>query len=212
MSNRYLKPSPLPFENHAALSLFAEERPSVDVVESAAAPRTRVHPDRVVPTARPRGFVAPTLFDVTGHDAGAEARRDDLDDADHDATTSTGATTPSTPVIVTAKTTKTTQTTRSVVRPSSNVTTTTARPVASTLNASAMSGELSGTLGPGFDIRRRAATRPGKLDVLGERVNLAIAQLRRRHQPGRHSGGRGLRIRVANWRSRPRPGRRSRGN
>ena len=85
MSNRYLNPSPLPFENHAALSLFAEERPSVDVVEPAAAPRTGVHPDRVVATARPRGFVAPTLFDVTGHDAGAEARRDDLDDADHDA-------------------------------------------------------------------------------------------------------------------------------
>src|SRR5271168_2163886 len=80
MSNRYLKPSPLPFENHAALSLFAEERPPVDVVESAATPRAGIHPDRVVPAARPRGFVAPTLFDVTGHDAGADKRRDDLDD------------------------------------------------------------------------------------------------------------------------------------
>ena len=50
--------------------------------------------------------------------------------------------------IVAAKTTKTTW---STVRRSSNVTTTTARPVAPTLNASAMSGELSGTLGPGFD-------------------------------------------------------------
>src|ERR1700689_3385428 len=84
MSNRYLKPSPLPFENHAALSLFAEERSSLDVVESAAAPRAGVHPDRVVPATRPRGFVAPTLFDVTGHDASADTRRDDLDDAGGD--------------------------------------------------------------------------------------------------------------------------------
>ena len=80
MSNRYLNSSPLPFENDA-LTLFAEERPSLDVVQSPPAPGPRLHPDRVVAPARPRGFVAPTLFDVTGHDPRAHSDND-LDDHD----------------------------------------------------------------------------------------------------------------------------------
>src|ERR1700686_759710 len=85
MSNRYLNSSPLPFENHAALTLFAEERPSLDVVESPLAPGTRLHLDRHVNPARPRGFVAPTLFDVTGHDPAPDEGpgHDDVDRHDH---------------------------------------------------------------------------------------------------------------------------------
>src|SRR5665213_15684 len=74
-------------------------------------------------------------------------------------TTSTIPTTrASVPVIVTAKATAPTQTAPSTTRSTSSVdnsfssvTTTTAKPVAPTSNANAMSGELSGTLNPGFE-------------------------------------------------------------
>jgi len=79
MSNRYLKPSPLPFENNA-LTLFAEERPPADVVEPPFAARTRLHPHLDVRTERPRGFVAPTLFDVTDYHAGPEFDNDAHDE------------------------------------------------------------------------------------------------------------------------------------
>src|SRR5579863_2970911 len=81
MSNRYLKPSPLPFENNA-LTLFAEERPSADVVEPAFVARTRLHPHVGVRAERPRGFVAPTLFDVTDYHAGPEYDDDVHDEGD----------------------------------------------------------------------------------------------------------------------------------
>src|SRR3984957_7082891 len=79
MSNRYLKPSPLPFENNA-LTLFAEERPPADVVEPPFAPRTPLPPPLDVRTERPRGFVAPTLFDVTDYHAGPEFDNDAHDE------------------------------------------------------------------------------------------------------------------------------------
>src|ERR1700686_759711 len=63
-------------------------------------------------------------------------------------TTSIATTTRPTPVIVTANTPPTTW---SVAKSYSGVTTTTVKPVAPISNASAMSGELSGTLGPGFE-------------------------------------------------------------
>src|ERR1039458_7786469 len=54
----------------------------------------------------------------------------------------------STPVIVTANTPPTTS---SVAKSFSSVTTTSVKPVAPISNASALSGDLSGTLGPGFE-------------------------------------------------------------
>src|SRR5579863_3326921 len=80
MSNRYLSTSPLPFENNAALTLFAEERTPIDVVESTSAHHSRLHPDVRVRAARPRGFVAPTLFDVTGDHPRADDAPDESDD------------------------------------------------------------------------------------------------------------------------------------
>ncbi len=44
MSNRYFNRPPLPYENNA-LTLFAEERPSVDVVKPAPVARPRLHSD-----------------------------------------------------------------------------------------------------------------------------------------------------------------------
>src|SRR5580698_2502979 len=63
-------------------------------------------------------------------------------------TTTPETTTSSSPVIVTAKTTRTTS---SVANNSSSVTTSSVRPIAPIGNANAMSGALSGTLGPGFE-------------------------------------------------------------
>src|SRR5271170_7741837 len=84
MSNRYLNPPPLPYENNVALTLFAEERPPLDVVESPLVARPRLHLDGLL-AERPRGFVAPTLFDVTGHHPDPEHDDDDVDDEDLDA-------------------------------------------------------------------------------------------------------------------------------
>jgi len=84
MSNRYLNSSPLPYENNVALTLFAEERPSLDVVESAPADRAGLHAERKLHAARPRGFVAPTLFDVTGQHPSPELEDvHESDDDDH---------------------------------------------------------------------------------------------------------------------------------
>ena len=115
----------------------------LDVVESAPAPRARLHPDARRPhRASPRLRRAHPL---RRHRSRPWCRRTH---DDRRCRPRRPTTTPSTPVIVTAKTTRTTS---SVASSFSSVTTSTARPVASTSNASAMSGELSGTLEPGFE-------------------------------------------------------------
>ena len=80
MSNRYLPPSLLPFENNGARTLFTEEHAPLDVVESDTSGRPRLHADVRRAVERPRGFVAPTLFEVVG-DHVHSAHRDD-DDVD----------------------------------------------------------------------------------------------------------------------------------
>jgi len=166
MSNRYLNSSPLPYENNVALTLFAEERPSLDVVESAPADRAGLHAERKLHAARPRGFVAPT------------SSTSPVSTQVPNSTTSTSPTTTttstSTPVIVTAKTTKTTS---SVARNFLSVTTSSVKPVAPISNANALSGELSGTLGRDSNPSTcRYSDR--KLDPERERVNDPVAQLR----------------------------------
>lgn len=78
MSNRYLPPSPLPFENNGAPTLFLEEYAPRNVVESGTSGRSGGHPHHGLDAQRPRGFVAPTLFEVTGnHDHGDAYAGDD---------------------------------------------------------------------------------------------------------------------------------------
>jgi len=67
--------------NNVALTLFAEERPSLDVVESAPADRAGLTLS-ASSTRAPRGFVAPTLFDVTGQHPSPEL--DDVHESDDD--------------------------------------------------------------------------------------------------------------------------------
>jgi len=79
------------------LTLFAEERPSLDVVESAPADRAGLHAERKLHAARPRGFVAPTLFEPSR--SAPKSELDDVHESDDDDQRRL-----STPVIVTAKT------------------------------------------------------------------------------------------------------------
>jgi hypothetical protein len=84
MSNRYFSVSPLPFENNGARTLFTEEHAPHNVVEPDSSGRAGVHPHVRSATERPRGFVAPTLFEVSG-DHYDEHADDDVDlNNDHD--------------------------------------------------------------------------------------------------------------------------------
>jgi hypothetical protein len=84
MSNRYLPPSPLPFENNDARTLFTEEFAPLDVVKSDSSGRLGVHPHLGRDPRRPRGFVAPTLFDVTGDLHDGREFDDNVGTLDHD--------------------------------------------------------------------------------------------------------------------------------
>jgi len=183
MSNRYLNSSPLPFENNAALTLFAEERPSLDVVKSALAPGTRLHPDRDVHPARPRGFVAPTLFDVTGHDPGPDQspQDDHVDDRSEDAldTGNSGGEYPADYVVSRQELLQRDHDERQACR--------------ADIERERVERRSVRNARTGFRNRRRAPTRPGKLDPDRERPNRPITQLRGRHQPGREPSGGGLR-------------------
>lgn len=181
MSNRYLNSSPLPFENNAALTLFAEERPSLDVVESTPAPGTRLHPDRDV-HARPRGFVAPTLFDVTGHDPGPDhsPHDDDVDDRPEDAldTGNSDGEFPADYVVSRQELLQRDHDERQACR--------------ADIERERVERRSVRNARTGFRNRRRAPTRSGKLDPVRERVNRPITQLRGRHQPGREPSRGGL--------------------
>jgi hypothetical protein len=179
MSNRYLNSSPLPYENNAALTLFAEERPSLDVVQPAAAARTRLHPERLVASARPRGFVAPTLFDVTGHHPGPEfddhvepdddpvdtGDRDREDHRDHDEY-----------VVSREELLQRDLDDRQACR--------------ADIERERVERRTVRNVRSGIRVRRRAP-RTGKLDPVRERVNDPIAELRGRRQSGRQSSRRG---------------------
>jgi hypothetical protein len=91
LSNRYLPPSPLPFENNGTRALFPEEHAPHNVVEPNSSGRPGVHAHFGRDAQRPRGFVAPTLFDVTGHH--------DLDDAHVDDDSPESPSTPETPTL-----------------------------------------------------------------------------------------------------------------
>jgi hypothetical protein len=185
MSNRYLKPSPLPFENDVALTLFAEERPSIDVVESPAPHRAGFHSDLDVRTARPRGFVAPTLFDVTGHllgpalndddeandtgDRGGQGDQDHRNDPDHREY-----------VVSREELLQRDHDDRETCRTDTE-----------------RERELDERrtlrhIRAGLRVRRRAAPRSRKLDLVRERADIANAQLRGRHQSGHRPSSGGL--------------------
>jgi hypothetical protein len=182
MSNRYLNSSPLPYENNVALTLFAEERPRADVVESAPVARPRLHSDGL-DAERPRGFVAPTLFDVTGHHPSPD--RDDVDSA-HDQDTDQDVDAGDRDgeghedyVVSRRQLLERDHLDREACRADIER----ERDERRTLrNARA-----------GIRVRRRTAPRTGKLDAFGERGNEPITELRRRHHAGRKSGRRGLR-------------------
>ena len=185
MSNRYLNWSPLPYENNDALTLFAEERPPLDVVESASVDHSRVHAERHVPAARPRGFVAPTLFDVTGHNSGPE--HDDVHEADdhrvdagdrHDEEVDDDEGGFDEYVVSRQELLERDYVDRKACRADLERERDERRTVR---NAQSR-----------FRIRRRAAPRTRKLDTVGERANQPITQLRCRDQSGRTSGRRGL--------------------
>jgi hypothetical protein len=184
MSNRYLKPSPLPFENHDALSLFDEERPSFDVVESAPVAGLGVHADRVGPGARPRGFVAPTLFDVTGHDRGSEVNddnddNDDNGDDDIDAGDRDGEDNGDDHGAIMVNRQRILQRDhddRALCR----------------IDVERERDERRALRNTRAGLRhsRRAAARTGRLDLVGERFNLSVAHLRDRHHSSDESSGR----------------------
>src|SRR5665213_1905327 len=188
MSNRYLNSSPLPYENNDALTLFAEERPPLDVVESTLADHSRVHPDHRVHAARPRGFVAPTLFDVTGHHSGPELH--DVHDPDDkgvgtgdrhgegDGADADGAVDYEEYVVSRQQLLERDHDDREACRADLERERDERRTVR---NAQSR-----------FRVLRRAAPRTRKLDTFVERTNQPISQLRGRHQSGRASGRRGL--------------------
>jgi hypothetical protein len=174
MSNRYLNSSPLPFENNAALSLFAEERPSLDVVESVAPARTGLHPDVVLHPARPRGFVAPTLFDVAGHYAPSEP--DDDGDSVDDAVDAGNRDRQDHPdyVVSRAQLLRRDHDEREAGRADLQRDRDERRTVR---NARAR-----------LRVGRRSAARSGKLDPVGERDDHSNARLRGRHHSGAEPG------------------------
>jgi hypothetical protein len=183
MPNRYLNSSPLPFENNVALTLFAEERPSLDVVESTAAPGTRVHLDRNLHSARPRGFVAPTLFDVTGHDPGpdpglADDDADDRRDGEYDPGHRDGEH-PADYVVSRQELLRRDHDERQACR--------------ADIERERLQRRTLRNSRTRFRIRRRTPTRSGKLDPVGERVHRPNTQLRRRRQPGDEPSRGGLR-------------------
>jgi hypothetical protein len=182
MSNRYLKPSPLPFENHA-LTLFAEERPPADVVEPFAAAGARLHLDLDVRAERPRGFVAPTLFDVTGHHTGPQFDDDDGDDEVDDASDRDRQDHRDDPDHVEYDVSRQELLQRDHDdREACRAGTERERDERGTFWHSR--SRLRG--------RRRAASGSRKLDPLSERVNHANPQLRGRDQSGRQRRGGGL--------------------
>jgi hypothetical protein len=182
MSNRYLNSSPLPFETHGARTLFSEERPPVDVVEPAAAAGARLHPDRVV-AARPRGFVAPTLFDVTGHDPSQ------YDDDDHhgdstepdDAADEGDRGGPDLQDYVVS---------RQQLLQRDHLEREACR---ADIERQRLERRSQRITRPRFRDGRRTAARSGKLDAVNERVNQPISQLRRRFKSGRESSSGGQR-------------------
>ena len=181
MPNRYLNSSPLPFENNAALTLFAEERPSLDVVESTPAPGTRLHPDRDV-HARPRGFVAPTLFDVTGHDPSPDGGRDydDVDGRAEDApdTGHSDGQYSVDYVVGRQELLQRDHDERQACR--------------ADIERERLERRSVRNARTGFRNRRRDPARSGKLDPVHQRVNQPVTQLRGRHQPGREPSRGGL--------------------
>ena len=181
MSNRYLNSSPLPYENNVALTLFAEERPSLDVVESAPADRAGLHAERKLHAARPRGFVAPTLFDVTGQHPSPEL--DDVHESDDDAHVDVDASDRDGEdhedyVVSRQKLLERDHVEREACR--------------ADIERERAERRVVRNPRAGIRIRQRAATRTRKLDPERERVNDPVAQLRGGRQSGRQSSGRGL--------------------
>jgi hypothetical protein len=180
MSNRYLNTSPLPYENDAALTLFAEERSSFDVVESALAPDSRLHSDLEFRSSRPRGFVAPTLFDVTGNHLGSkdddELSDDDaIDQSDRDREIGQDHVDY---IVGRQELLQRDHDERQACR--------------SDVERERAERRALRNSRTGHRLRRRTPPRSRKLDVFGERVNQPISQLRRRYNSGRQSGSGGL--------------------
>jgi len=141
LSNRYLPPSPLPFENNGARTLFPEEHAPLDVVESDSSGRSGLHPHLGRNARRPRGFVAPTLFDVTGnYDLGDTDTNDDLNDNDGSAPTTSAGNARDADDYATSRA-------ELLRRDYDDRAANRLAP-----NASAMTGESSGALGPGFEV------------------------------------------------------------
>ena len=184
MSNRYLNSSPLPYENNDALTLFAEERPPLDVVEPTPVDNSRVHPDLRLRAARPRGFVAPTLFDVTGHHSGPEyddvhEPDDDVDAGDRRGEEGDGNNEEYAAYVVS----------RQQLLERDYVDRQACR---ADLERERDERRTVRNSRPRFRIRRRAASRSGRLDTVGERANRPIPQLRGRDQSGRAPSRSGL--------------------
>jgi hypothetical protein len=178
MSNRYLKTSPLPFENNAALTLFAEERSSFDVVEPTPAPDSRLHPDLPARAARPRGFVAPTLFDVTGEHSSAEHDNDESGDDDAVSQSEGGRQDDGDYVVSRHQLLQRDHDERQACR--------------ADIERERAERRALRSARPGIRIRGRSPTRAGNVDAGSERVDRPITQLRGRRESGRQPDRRGF--------------------
>ena len=185
MSNRYLSTSPLPFENNAALTLFAEERTPVDVVEPTPAPHSRLHPDVRVRAARPRGFVAPTLFDVTGDHPRPDDTPDESDESNDNNAVDEGPDGRDDRDYIVSR--------QQLLRRDHDE----RQACRADIERERAERRALRNARSGLRIRRRAASRARYLDAVGQRLHRPDPHLWGRREPGHQPGGGGRRSELS---------------